>query len=67
MRQQRFDRRTGKDQKQVPKKSYLDDPEGEISRTLTATNAEHQEILELFKEYKADEVSKIPGRNSLGA
>lgn len=40
------------------KKSYLDDPEGEISRTLTATNAEHQEILELFKEYKADEVSK---------
>lgn len=40
------------------KKSYLDDPEGEISRTLTATNAEHQEILELFKEYKAGEVSK---------
>lgn len=41
------------------KKSYLDDPEGVISRTLTATNDEHREILKLFEEYKAEEVAKF--------
>ena len=40
------------------KKSYLDDPQGEINKTLIATNAEHQKILDLFKEYQAGEVSK---------
>lgn len=38
------------------KKSYADDEEGETYRTLKETNAEHEEILKLLQDRKADEV-----------
>lgn len=40
------------------KKSYRDDPEEEINKTLLATNEEHKEILNLFKTYDAAGVSR---------